>query len=371
METIKVKLPKYVAQVAKKIADAGHKTYLVGGPVRDTMLGKVPDDYDLATDAKPDVLLKLFPFAKEVGVAYGTVLLPFFSKEKNKYIELEITTLRSEGRYSDSRHPDGVKFITDIHEDVKRRDFTINAMAVELHVIDFTSERYKKHVACQEIDKLEQYELPLIDDFDGVKDLTSRLVRAVGNPVDRFREDALRMLRACRFTSTLDFKVEENTFKAIVQNANLLENIAMERIRDEFLKLLYNSPKPSIGIECLRKSGLLEIFLPELVQTVGVEQPIGHVYDVYTHIIKTVDAAPPRIRMAALLHDIAKPQTARPDGHFYGHDALGAKIAQDILKRLKFPKKEIKRIVTLVKEHMFFIYLAHGLILLLDDLYVG
>ena len=354
MENIKVHVPKYVVETVRKLKLNGFRVYLVGGPVRDILLGRIPHDYDLATDALPEEVLKLFPFAKSVGAAFGTVLLPFYIKEKEKYVELEITTLRSEGKYLDSRHPETVNFISDIYEDIKRRDFTINAMAVPLHELNFDLTKLKEHLASNDLELLETYSLPLIDKFKGKEDLESKLIRAVGNPDDRFKEDALRMLRACRFAAQLEFTIEQNTSVAIIKNSQRLKNIAQERVRDEFLKLLNKAKKPSIGIECLRKHKLLNIFLPELEKTYGVKQPIGHAYDVYTHILRTVDAAPPRIRMAALLHDIAKPQTARPDGHFYGHDAKGAKMAHEILKRLKFSKKEIQRIVTLVKEHMFF-----------------
>ena len=345
---VSTQIPGYVLEIARKVVKDGYKIYLVGGCVRDLLLHKIPQDYDLTTDAIPNVLLKLFPDAKKVGVSFGTVLIPVWLERKKGYEEVEITTLRREEKYLDARHPTKVEFVKDIHLDLRRRDFTINALAIE-----FLSELFSK-ISKYDYEKMYEFDLPIIDDFGGLNDLKNKLIRAVGNPRDRFNEDALRMLRACRFVAQLQFKLEKSTAQAIGEMSKNITKVAIERVRDEFVKMLEKSEKPSLGIECLRKHGLLKHILPELLDTVGVEQPIGHVHDVYTHILHVVDVAPPKIRMAALLHDIAKPHTARGDGHFYGHDIKGAKMAEQILTRLKFPKKEIKRITTLVREHMFF-----------------
>ena len=345
---VSAQIPGYVLEIARKVVDRGYKIYLVGGSVRDLLLKRQALDYDLTTDATPDVLLHIFPEAKKVGVSFGTILIPVRLSTSDRPKEVEITTLRREEKYLDARHPSRVEFVKDIHLDLKRRDFTINALA-----IPFLPRLFAKHKKYN-INRKYVFKLPVIDDFGGMQDIAAKLIRAVGNPEDRFKEDALRMLRACRFVAQLQFRLEEKTSNAISKMSANIRRVAIERVRDEFLKMLEKSPKPSLGLECLRVHGLLKYIIPELVETVGVAQPLGHVHDVYRHTLRVVDMALPHIRMAALLHDIAKPYTARGDGHFYGHDVKGAAIAEKILKRLKFPKKEIKRITTLVREHMFF-----------------
>ena len=347
MEKLNIKIPGYVVDVASRLASAGFQAYLVGGSLRDILLGKLPLDYDIATDATVEQMSEIFKNAKYVGAAFGTVVVPYLCKKHKTHHEVEVTTFRVEREYEDYRHPSKVEFVKDIHADLSRRDFTINAMAARLDNLAFGT--YKVG------DTLYEYEVELIDDYSGLSDLKRKVIRAVGDPNERFSEDPLRIIRACRFRATLEFEIEKSTFEAMKRHVEKLRFIAVERFTQELVKLLDHARKPSLGIDCLLKIGALKIFIPELVSTVGVEQPLGHIHDVYTHTLKVVDAAPPGVvRIAALFHDIAKPQTARDDGHFYGHDIKGAKMTEEILRRLKFPKSVIKKVVTLVKEHMFY-----------------
>ncbi len=347
---ITIKLPHYVLETAQRLISNGYQAYLVGGALRDTLLGKLPDDYDIATDAHAHTLLKLFRNAKEVGVAFGTVLVPIYLKEEKKYVNIEITTFRIETDYRDYRHPSKVEFVTDINEDLKRRDFTINAMAVNLEQAVST---LKKGVPKNHLYTLT---LDLLDPYGGYSDLRNKLIKAVGDPLARFREDPLRAFRACRFRAQLEFEIEENTYNAILQVLDLIKFISKERIQTELVKLLTQAKKPSLGIECMRKTGLLQFVIPELLDCYGVTQPLGHTHDVYHHLLYTTDKAPPKleVRLAALLHDIGKPQTKRPDGHFYGHDVLSAQMAKKILKRLRFSNRIIQHVTTLIRWHMFY-----------------
>jgi poly(A) polymerase/tRNA nucleotidyltransferase (CCA-adding enzyme) len=319
---IKDKISKDIYDISYTLKSKGFNVYLVGGSIRDIFLNKDIDDYDLATDATPDQLKKIFPKAILFGEKFGTIMLII---DNNR---VEITTLRKESDYDDGRHPSKVSFIKDINEDLKRRDFTVNAIAFDL--INFN----------------------IIDLFNGEGDITKKIIRAVGNPDARFEEDALRLLRAVRFSLKLGFKIEQNTYNSIKKNAHLIEFISKERVRDEFLKII-SGDNSSKGIELLRETGLLQYIMPELLVCVGVMQNKFHSLDVYNHLLLSMDKADEKIKLVALLHDIGKPQTKEGE-HFFAHEKVGADIARNILTRLKFPKEEIYMTCKLIQLHLFF-----------------
>jgi poly(A) polymerase/tRNA nucleotidyltransferase (CCA-adding enzyme) len=337
---LQASIPDYVQKTAEILLNEGFECYLVGGAVKDIVLGNEPHDYDLATDALPDEMINVFPKSVATGAKFGTILA-LTPDDKGEMHEIEVTTFRSEAEYIDGRWPSEVEFVVEIDKDLGRRDFTFNAMAIDL--------------AIPELDGSEEEKvLEIYDPFNGISDLNRRLVRAVGTPLERFKEDGLRAIRACRLASQLEFDIEEETFNAISESIAVVEMVSMERIRDEFMKILLYSPKPSKGINLLKDTGLLGIFLPELLETVGVEQKINHKYDVYEHSLRTCDIAEDSVKLAALLHDLGKVSTDTKDGHFYGHDSVGAEIAENIMKRLNFPNEEIKRTKKLIKNHMFY-----------------
>ena len=318
---IKGKIAQDAIYIYNSIVSNGFQVFLVGGSVRDIILSKAVKDYDFATSARTDDLLKIFPSAIRFGEKFGTILVI-----RNGF-NFEITTFRKEEKYSDKRHPDVIEFIDNIDEDLKRRDFTINALAY-----DFENDR-------------------IIDKFGGLEDIRKKSVKCVGNPDDRFMEDALRLMRAVRFALNFGFDIEENTKNSIKKLAFMINDISKERLRDEFLKII-DMPKPSLGIEMLRHLGLLQYIIPELLVCVDVEQNKFHSLDVYKHILLSLDNADKSIRIAALLHDIAKPQTKNGE-HFYNHENIGACMAEEILARLKFPKSEISKISKLISLHLF------------------
>lgn len=340
MEKVKFLIPDYVQKVARMLLKEGHQCYLVGGALRDVVLGIIPDDYDLATDATPEEMLRIFPKSVATGMRFGMVsaIVP---DEHGENMEVQVTTFRSEEGYVDGRWPTKVTFIKEIDQDLGRRDFTFNAMALDLSSDSLDGANVEK-------------EWEVYDPFDGMRDLGLKVVRAVGTPLERFKEDGLRAYKACRMAAQLGFDIEEETLKAISQSLPVAAQVSMERVRDEFMKMLLNSSKPSIGIELMRKTGLLELFMPELLEGYGVVQRKFHADDVYYHSLKTCDVAPDRIKLAALLHDIGKPRKDMGDGHFYGHDTEGAAMTETIMTRLRFSKHEIKKVVNLVKNHMFY-----------------
>jgi len=338
---IQPKIPTYVNNVADVLVANGYEAYLVGGAVRDIMLDKQPKDFDLATNALPEQIEKLFAKAITTNARFGTVLVVMESRTGERF-DVEVTTYRREEEYIGGRWPSKVEFTANIREDLSRRDFTINAIAINLQKIQEPSANAEEVI---------------IDPFGGQQDLQKKLIRAVGDPLERFSEDGLRAYKAARLASELNFEIDSKTFEAIKQTLHIARKISLERIRDEFKKLLYFSARPSVGIELLRVSGLLEIFLPELLDTVGLMQPDWHDDDVYTHSLKTLDLAEDSIKVAALLHDIGKPKTKSDDErgiHFYSHDVVGAQMVKEILTRLKFPKGQINRNVSLVRWHMFY-----------------
>lgn len=333
-------IPDYVQKVARILIKEGFQCHLVGGALRDVVLDIEPKDYDLASDAKPDDVLAIFPKAIATGAKFGqvTVLVPDSNGENH---EVEVTTFRSEADYIDGRWPSHVEFITDLDQDLGRRDFTFNAMALNLDSAQLDGKNEKK-------------EWEVYDPFGGEADLEARIVRAVGTPLERFKEDGLRAIKACRMASELDFELEEETYKAIPLAIPVVKKVSMERVRDEFVKMIMNSPKPSKGIDLMQQTGLLEMYIPELSEGIGMEQKINHKYDVYWHNLRTCDVAPDSIKLAALFHDIAKPRTDMGDGHFYGHDKMGEEMTREIMRRLKFSNAEIEQTALLVRYHMFY-----------------
>jgi poly(A) polymerase/tRNA nucleotidyltransferase (CCA-adding enzyme) len=338
------KIPKEVIEIVEKLKNAGFEAFIVGGCVRDILMGKKPKDWDIATSAKPHEIQELFPKSFYENRFFTVTVLT--DSEDPTLKEIQITTFRKEAKYSDKRHPDYVEFGENIFEDLKRRDFTINAMAIE--ILDFSKEKFQ---------------IKIIDLFEGQKDLKEKIIKAVGDPKERFSEDALRMLRAIRFSVCLGYgwKIEEKTKEAIKELSHLIEFISKERIRDELLKII-DSERAAEGIELMRELGLLKYIIPELEEGVGVTQNKHHIYTCYEHCLKSLEYAAKKgfsihVRLAALFHDIGKPRTKRgegPNATFYNHEVVGAKMTEKILRRLKFPLKDIEKIVKLVRYHLFY-----------------
>jgi len=322
-------VPTDVMAVLRTLRGASKQAWLAGGAVRDVLRGAAAQDFDVATDALPEQVVRLFPKVIPTGMQHGTVTV--LSGEH----KVEVTTFRGEGRYLDGRRPSSVTFLADIDGDLARRDFTVNAIAWD------------------------PIAGVLRDPFSGVEDLQRRRLRAVGDPLARFGEDGLRPLRAVRFASTLRLAIDRPTWLAIPQALDVFAKVAMERVRDELIKLLVRGAPPSRGLRLLLRSGLLARVVPELLESVGFPQNRYHRWDVWRHTLRCVDAAPPDlvVRLAALLHDVAKPRSAAPkegapgENTFYDHEKLGARLATDILQRLKFPRRETERVALLVAEH--------------------
>lgn len=308
---------------------AGHAGYVVGGSLRDAVLGRDPDDWDLATDARPERLLQLFPGAVYEN-RFGTVAV------RRRDETFEVTTFRSDHDYADFRRPHRIEFGDSVELDLARRDFTVNAVAWGRDPRGGAAE--PAHV----------------DPFEGLRDVERRLLRAVGEPVRRFEEDALRMIRAVRLAATLGFEIEPATRDAIAARAELVAHLSGERIAAELLKLLA-AERPSVGLRLLAETGLLPHVLPELAAERGLAQNKIPGDDLWDHTVRAVDAAPvnrPVVRLAALLHDVGKPLTAA-DGHFYGHDAVGADLARAVLERLHLPREVVTVVTHLVRQHMW------------------
>ncbi len=349
-------IPKEVKSVIERLKKAGFKAYIVGGCVRDFLRGKEPEDWDVATSARPEEIQKTFP-KSFYNNQFFTVAVQTES-ENPKLKEIEITTYRSEAKYTDKRHPDEIKFAKTIEEDLSRRDFTVNAMAMEIKS-KIQSPKSKINTKY----KIQNTKYELIDPFGGQKDLENKIIRAVGKPEDRFSEDALRMMRAVRFSVTLGngWKIEEKTSQGIKKNAFWLEAISKERIRDEFLKIVM-SERAADGIELLRELGPLKYILPELEEGFGVAQNKHHIYECYKHSLLSLKYAAEKnfnkyVRLASLFHDIGKPRVKQGEGQdatFYNHEIVGTKMTIQILNRLKFPKKEIEKIAKLVRYHLFY-----------------
>ncbi|HRH25347.1 MAG TPA: HD domain-containing protein [Parcubacteria group bacterium] len=332
----KLEIPEEVSRVSRVLSSTKFENYLVGGCVRDILLGKEPKDWDLTTVATPEEITPLFEHTFYEN-DYGTVGIVNDDPSTESLRVIEVTPFRTEGTYSDFRRPDEVKWSKTLDEDLKRRDFTINALAYDIENRE------------------------VIDLFDGREDLKNKLIRTVGDPNERFGEDALRILRAIRFAAELNFAIESETVTAIEVKKDLLSQISKERIRDEFIKIVM-SDNPSVALGLATQLGLLKYISPELEKGVGVEQNKAHIYTVWEHLIRSLDYAaekkfPLHVRIAVLLHDIAKPHTRKMiNGQwtFYGHEVVGAKIARNILTDLKFPKEIMEKVVKLVRWHMFF-----------------
>lgn len=360
-----MEIPKEVQTLANKFTANGYQLYAVGGAVRDLFIGRESHDWDFTTDATPEQVLQLFPEGFYANT-FGTFVLPKKyllenisvqkkSDQKSDYDPEEfekltgevfdITTMRKESGYTDSRHPTEVVWTNKIEEDLARRDFTINAMAIKISSFEFEISNSN-----------------IVDPFNGQKDLQAKVIRAVGDPDKRFNEDALRLMRAIRFATQLNFSIEENTLLAIKKNASLINNISWERIRDEIFKILA-AENPVKGILLLRETGILQIILPELERCFGVQQEgpkHDRIYDIGQHSLSSLEHCPskdPLVRFAALIHDVGKPDTVniQQDGNvtFYAHDIVGAKISKKIGERFKLSRKEIEKISTLVRYHMF------------------
>jgi len=328
-----VQLPKSVKEILEKFDKAGYEIYIVGGAVRDTLMGRITHDWDFTTNATPEEILKLTPGGLYNNL-FGTV---FTDNPDDPERPHEITTFRTEEGYSDSRHPDKISWGKTLDEDLARRDFTINSLALDKN-------------------------LDVIDLYHGQEDIKNKLIRAVGDPDVRFSEDALRMMRAVRIAAELGFTIEEKTFEAIKKNAPLISKIAKERVKEELFKLL-SSPNPYEGIVNFKESGLMQEILPELAKCFGVEQKSPgrhHIYDVGTHLLmslKNCKSADPLTRFATLIHDIGKPQTYKKLTTgvitFYNHEMVSTKIAENIADRLKFSNKERDKFVRLIRWHQF------------------
>lgn len=332
-----IKIPDILKKMNDIFVQHGYKAYLVGGAVRDMLMGKEPHDWDVTTDATPEQVMSIFRKVIPTGIAHGTVTVHFMKNE------IEVTTFRTESDYSDGRHPDKVEYTGNIEEDLSRRDFTINAIASYLG--DGT----------------------ITDPFHGRDDIKRKIIKTVGNPLERFSEDGLRPVRAVRFSAQLGFEIERETLKAISEPEILKKTsgISLERFRDELLKLM-KAEKPSAGLKLMEESGILDIFIPEFKKCRGCIQGDFrgyHQFDVLDHLFYACDGAPAskqNVRLAALFHDIGKPDVKRviptPQGDqftFYNHEAKSQQITKEILFRLKFSNAEIANICHLVVNHMF------------------
>ncbi len=345
----KVQIPQELKKINEVFTNAGFKAYLVGGAVRDIFLNKNPSDWDLATNATPQDVMRIFKFVVPTGIEHGTVTVHFAKQE------IEVTTFRTESGYSDGRHPDKVNYAATIEEDLSRRDFTMNAIAVSLA------------------------DGKVIDPYGGRKDIMKKIIRTVGNPHERFMEDGLRPVRALRFAAKLQFSIEKLTYSEIFKPdiQQKIKSISIERFRDEFEKIML-SPRPSVGLKLMEETGLLKIFIPEMEvcrNCVQSDYRAFHKFDVMDHLFYACDGAPQNklnVRIAALLHDIGKPDAKRiideevldgnkTDGSkikiqtitFYNHEIYSEKISRKILTRLKFSNEQINNICHLVKQHMF------------------
>lgn len=338
-----IEITTKIRQVALTLYLAGYEAYFVGGCVRDLLMGVKPKDYDITTNATPDQIIALFPRTFYEN-SYGTVGVVTASEEE-KEVEVikssivEVTPYRVESGYTDGRHPDSVKWAKTLKEDLSRRDFTCNAIAYN----PITNE--------------------VIDYYDGIKDIKDKVLRCVGEANLRFTEDALRLLRAVRFSSQLGFDIEFVTHESIKVNASLINNISKERIRDELCKMLMTK-SPMQGLIVAHETGLLKHILPEIEKGIGVSQNQAHSFDVWEHNLRTMQHAADKnwsleMRLCALLHDVSKPETRRfskekKDYTFYGHDVVGGRVAREIMSRLKFSKEMIEKVSLMVRWHMFF-----------------
>jgi len=328
---MKFKMDQTVNEIIRIIEKNNEEAYIVGGCIRDTIMDKNPKDWDVATSALPNQVVNFFERTEfktiDLSKKHGTIVL---IKDGKAY---EVTTFRVEEEYTDHRHPDEVRFVKDLERDLKRRDFTMNALA------------YSESKS-------------LVDLFDGVTDIKNKIIRCVGNPIKRFNEDALRILRGVRFSSQLDFEIENRTFEAMKKKINLIEFISMERIQNEFNKIILSN-QPSKGLLQLKTIGALERIIPELKKTYNFNQcNPNHHLDVFEHSLEVLEHTPKELslRLAAIFHDVGKPDTFFKDdsgiGHFYDHEKKSLEIAEGILKRMKYSNEIIEKTLIIIDEHM-------------------
>lgn len=341
-------IPKVVWNISNDLKKTGFEAYLIGGCVRDILLGMKPKDWDFTTDAKPEEIIKIFPETFYEN-AYGTVGVVNKDVSDETLKVVEVTPYRIEGEYSDKRRPDKVIFSSKLSDDLKRRDFTINAIALDIKDKGNKSDFYEGHIE---------------DSYKGQEDLKNKILRTVGDPHERFQEDGLRILRAVRIASDINFEIDKKTEVALKKENSLLSKIARERIREEFTKIIL-SDHPMNGIKLCQKFYLLKYIIPDLEKTINIEQGGTHIYDVWEHSLRSLQYAADKkwgleLRLSALLHDIGKPKSRRKGEQgsktwtFYGHEVVGAKMAEKILQDLKYPKNIIEKVVKLVRMHMFF-----------------
>jgi len=322
--SILVSMPKNVEYIIDTLVENGFEAFIVGGCVRDCILNKEPKDWDITTKATPEEVIRLFDKVILTGLKHGTVTVVL---DRENY---EVTTYRTDGEYEDNRHPKEVKFVDSLKEDLARRDFTINAMAFN-------------------------YKVGLIDYFEGTTDLKNKIIRTVGEPEKRFNEDALRMLRAVRFSAQLNFNINENVMCSIKKLKNNMENISRERIRDEFNKILIYNPKK---IDILRECGLLELIIPEFKWTYDFDQNNPHhIHDLYNHTILSAESIEQssHLRLTMVLHDFGKVISKSIDekgiSHYYGHAKESVRLSKQILQSLKYDNNSIEKILTLIQYH--------------------
>lgn len=330
-------VPKEISLVSETLRKNDYEAYLVGGCVRDLLVGREPMDWDITTNATPEQIQAVFPDSFYEN-DYGTVGVKTGSEDSRMTI-VEVTPYRIESAYSDKRRPDKVEFGTSLLEDLARRDFTINAIALD---------DSKGHI---------------VDPHDGQKDIKDKIVRAVGDARERFNEDALRMLRAIRFVAELNFGIDGDTAAAIGENSKHLSHVSRERIRDELIRIL-NSDQPMNSLVLAQQLGILEYIAPDLIRGISVEQNQAHSYDVFGHLIRTMQHAADRnwnfdIRLAGLFHDVSKPETRRwsdekNDWTFHGHEVVGSRVTKKLLEDLRFSRETVEKVVKLVRWHMFF-----------------
>ncbi len=336
MHTFRV--PKEIEKITETLQKNGFQAYLVGGCVRDMVREEKPKDWDVATDATPEEIQKIFPHAFYEN-DFGTVGVVNDSVEDETLKVVEVTPFRIEGKYSDGRRPDTVHFSKNLADDLKRRDFTMNAIAYD---------PAKKEI---------------VDPFGGQAHIKDKIIVAVGEPEERFSEDYLRMLRAVRFSAELGFAIEARTMDAIRAHAKKIAQVSAERVREEFSKMIM-SARPKEGIEIAHELGILAHIAPEMEKGIDVEQNGDHIYDVWEHNLRALQHSadrgwPLQVRLAAMLHDVSKPETRRwskekDDWTFYGHDVVGGRVARAVLTRLKYPKEIVENVSKLVRYHLFF-----------------